>query len=141
MIGPSPSRWRSCQCYKAVKTSISKHHPNSRGNREREREREKRDRERNIGNVKFASIACVPRGAGNQNGTTGDFAILDHLQDDSGGLPRLFLTHETLRARSGLERGAVDAETSNVRMRGDEIESPKLLRFGDGHHRLARGVV
>jgi hypothetical protein len=43
----------------------------------------------------------LPRGTSDEDGTTSNLAILDHLKDNSGSLSRLFLSNEALRGSSG----------------------------------------
>lgn len=78
-------------------------------------------------------MAFLPGRAGNQDRTAGNLAILDHLQDNSSSLSGLFLANEALRRGSGLETGGIDAQAANVRVSGDEVETAKVLGFGDGH--------
>jgi hypothetical protein len=82
-----------------------------------------------------------PRGASNQHGAAGNLALLDHLQNNGGGFPCLFLTDKTLRGGARLESNTVDTKSPDVRVRGDEVEAAKLLGLGDGHHGLEKMSV
>lgn len=74
-----------------------------------------------------------PWRASNQDCAAGNFSILDHLQDHRSGLAGLFLAYKALRRGSGLKTRGIDAESADVRMRGDEIQTAKVLSFGNGN--------
>ena len=79
-----------------------------------------------------------PRRTGDEDRATGNLAVLDHLQDDGGSLASLLLAHETLRCSPRLKSRGIDAETANVGVRGDEVQTAKVLGFGHGHDGLTR---
>lgn len=81
----------------------------------------------------------VPRGAGNQNSAASNLAILDHLQDDSGSLARLLLSNKTLRRSARLKSSGIYAESTDMGVGSDEVETSKVLAFGHGHERLDWG--
>ncbi|KAJ6441961.1 LOW QUALITY PROTEIN: Central kinetochore subunit CHL4 [Purpureocillium lavendulum] len=83
--------------------------------------------------------ACSPGGSGNEHGAASNLAILDHLQNDGGSLARLLLADEALRRGARLEAGGIDAEATDVRMRGDEVQTAEVLGLGHGHQRLHQG--
>ena len=72
------------------------------------------------------------RRARDQHRPTSDFSLLDHLQDDRGGLARPLLPNQALRASLWFECVGLDAETADVRVGGDEGEAAQFFRFGDG---------
>lgn len=81
----------------------------------------------------------IPWGTGNQDGATSNLALLDHLKDNRGGLSSLLLANKALRRGSGLETRGIDAESTDVRMRGDEVQTAKVLGLGNGHYGLIHG--
>ncbi len=84
---------------------------------------------------------CIPGRSSNQHGATSNLAILDHLQNDSRGLARLFLADEALRGGTGLEGCGIDAEAANVRVSRDEVETAQVLALGDGYERLGPASI
>lgn len=71
-------------------------------------------------------------GPGDEDGAACNLAFLGHSQNHGGGLARLVLSNQALRRRLGLERVGLDAETANVRVRGDEVEPAQLFALGNG---------
>ena len=68
-------------------------------------------------------LASLPRGPGKKHSATGNGALLDHLEDDGHGPPRLLLANEALRSGARIESGGIDAETADVRVGGHELEA------------------
>ncbi len=85
--------------------------------------------------------AGVPGRARNQHGAARDLALLDHLQHNRSGLAGLFLPDQALGCSSGLKSIRIDAEATDVRVRGDEVEPAELFTLGDGDDGLHRGAV
>ena len=56
----------------------------------------------------------------------GDATVLDHLEDDTGGLARVRLPHHALRHRARLER-VVEAEAADVRVSADPLDARDVL--------------
>lgn len=83
----------------------------------------------------------VPGRSSNQNGATSNLAILDHLQNDGGGLARLFLADKALRGGTWLESRGIDAEAANVGVSSDEVETAQVLALGNGYERLEGGFA
>ena len=84
---------------------------------------------------------CIPGGSCDEHGATGNLSDLDHLQNDGGGLARLFLAHQALRRLSRLQRIGVYPEAADVRMGGNEVQAPQLLALGNGHHGLLPDIT
>jgi hypothetical protein len=80
----------------------------------------------------------LPWGAGNEHGASCNFPLLNHLQHHSGGFTRLLLAHKALRRNPRLERVGIDAESTNMRMRGDQVEASELLALRDCDDRLEK---
>lgn len=81
----------------------------------------------------------LPWGTGNQDGATSNLALFDHLKDNCRGLSSLLLANKALRRGSGLETRGIDAESTDVRMRGDQVQTAKVLGLGNGHYGLVHG--
>lgn len=76
-----------------------------------------------------------------QDSSTSNFPFLDHLQNDRGGLPGSRLADKALRRGLRFEGVWLDAETADVRMGGDEIETAQVARLGDRSDlRLTEGL-
>jgi hypothetical protein len=87
---------------------------------------------------RLLDYVTVPRGAGNEHSTASNLAILDHLQDDSGGFASLLLANEALRRGARLKRGGIDTESADVRVCSDEIQALEVLGLGHGHDGLRK---
>lgn len=71
----------------------------------------------------FFLLASLPGGSREKHGATSNGALLDHLMNDGHGPPRLLLADEALRGGARLKRGGVNAETTDVRVGGHELEA------------------
>lgn len=68
-------------------------------------------------------MASLPGGSSKKHGATGNGALLDHLEDDGHGPPRLLLANEALRRGARFESGGIDAEAADVRVGRHELEA------------------
>lgn len=68
-------------------------------------------------------LASLPRGPGKKHSATGNGTLLDHLEDDGHGPPRLLLANEALRRGARIESSGIDAEAADVRVGGHELKA------------------
>ena len=79
--------------------------------------------------------ASLPGRAREKHGAPGNGALLDHLEDDGHGPPRLLLANEALRRGARLEGGGIDAEAADVGVGRHELEA-LAAALGANNHRL-----
>ena len=64
--------------------------------------------------------------AGDEDGTAGDPAVPDHLENNAGRLARVRLADHALRDGAGL-KGVIEAEATDVRVGADALDARDVL--------------